>query len=147
MKGRSIWSWVLLTLFVVLPLVLAANLAVEPQHVAQGKAATLPLSDEMDAQQELAQPTELFGVQTISHQFNRVAVECNDADCRQFNIFNFDESAIIPAIVNVESPTAITVSALHVQHNDQSIILLWGLGSLLAMGIALTRIYAVQHKQ
>jgi hypothetical protein len=79
---------VLLTLFVVLPLVLAANLAVEPQHVAQGKAATLPLSDEMDAQQELAQPTELFGVQTISHQFNPATVECNDAPAKSiFLIF------------------------------------------------------------
>jgi hypothetical protein len=112
------WSWVALTLFVLLPLVFAANFAVDPQKVARGKAAALPLSDEMDSEQEFAQElaladervqayttgqrTEVFNVQTISHQFNPATVECNESDCRQVNIFNFDESATIATIVNIE---------------------------------------------
>lgn len=125
MKSRSMWSWVILTLFVIVPMVFVANLATGPQSVARGKAATLPLTDEMTAEQQVAQDaaladkrvqayttgyrTEVFGVQTISHQTNPALAPCASADCRQVNIFNFDESATIAAIVNVETGEVLDV--------------------------------------
>lgn len=125
MKSRSMWSWVILTLFVIVPMVFVANLATGPQSVARGKAATLPLTDEMTAEQQLAQDaaladprvqayttghrTEVFGVQTISHQTNPALAACASADCRQVNIFNFDESATIAAIVNVQTGEVLDV--------------------------------------
>jgi PKD repeat protein len=47
----------------------------------------------------------------------------------------------------IESPTAVTLNHLSTQPNEQSMLLLWGLASLLAMGIALTRIRAMHLKQ
>ena len=118
--------WVGLTLFLILPVIFAGNLMITEQDVvAQGKTTTLSLSDELNEAQQIAQRaaladsrvqayttgyrTEVFGVQTVSHQFSDATSECATADCRQVNIFNFDKSATIAAMVNVETGIVLDV--------------------------------------
>ena len=116
---KGLIYWVGFTLLIILPFVLVANLTTEQDVAAQGKTATLSISDGLDRAQQIAQRaaladsrvqayttgyrTEVFGVQTVSHQFSEATRECATADCRQVNIFNFDKSATIAAIVNVET--------------------------------------------
>lgn len=124
MKKRLLW--IALVLFI-------SSLAwgmswMDAPKVARGKSATLPLTDEMTPEQQLAQElalkdarvlayttgqrTEAFGVQTVSYQFNPATLECNDGErqvCRQVNIFNFEESATIAVMVNVESGKVLDV--------------------------------------
>ena len=118
--------WVGLTLFLILPVIFAGNLMITEQDVvAQGKTTTLSLSDELNEAQQIAQRaaladsrvqgyttgyrTEVFGVQTVSHQFSDATSECATADCRQVNIFNFDKSATIAVMVNVETGIVLDV--------------------------------------
>jgi len=123
---KRLLYWVGLTLLLILPIVFVGNLMITEQDViAQGKITALSLSDELDQAQQIAQRaaladsrvqayttgyrTEVFGVQTVSHQFSDATSECANADCRQVNIFNFDKSATIAAMVNVESATVLDV--------------------------------------
>lgn len=123
---KRLLYWVGLTLLLILPAVFVGNLMITEQNVAaQGKTTMLSLSDELDQAQQIAQRaaladsrvqayttgyrTEVFGVQTVSHQFSEAASECAEADCRQVNIFNFDESATIAVMVNVETESVLDV--------------------------------------
>ena len=123
---KRLLYWVGLTLLLILPAVFVGNLMITEQNVAaQGKTTMLSLSDELDEAQQIAQRaaladsrvqayttgyrTEVFGVQTVSHQFSEAASECAEADCRQVNIFNFDKSATIAVMVNVETSTVLDV--------------------------------------
>ncbi len=125
MTKRSLY-WVALTLLVILPFVFVGNLMIPEQNVvAQGKITTLSLADELDEAQKIAEKaaladarvqayttgyrTEVFGVQTVSHQFNEATSICATVDCRQVNIFNFDESATIAVMVNVETGIVLDV--------------------------------------
>ena len=122
---KGLIYWVGFTLLIILPFVLVANLTTEEDVAAQGKTATLSISDGLDRAQQIAQRaaladsrvqayttgyrTEVFGVQTVSHQFSEATRECATTDCRQVNIFNFDKSATIAAIVNVETANVLNV--------------------------------------
>ena len=116
---KRLTYWVGFTLLILLPLLLFVNLATEGDVAAQGKTATLSLSDGLDEAQQIAQRaaladsrvqayttgyrTEVFGVQTVSYQFSEATRECASADCRQVNIYNFDKSATIAVMVNAAS--------------------------------------------
>ncbi|MGB0386704.1 MAG: PKD domain-containing protein [Ardenticatenaceae bacterium] len=125
MTKRSIFYSVMITLFIIVPAALFVNLTTGAEVVASGKVGMLPVVDGIDEAQQIAQRaaladprvqaytsghrTEVFGVQTVSHQFSEATRECATADCRQVNIFNFDEAATIAAIVNVERATVLNV--------------------------------------
>lgn len=112
-------------LLLLLTLALGAWLLQTPPQV-RGKSAALPLSGEQTPQQELAQDlalsdprvqahtvgrrSEVFGVRRVSAgQTTAASRACATADCRQVEIYLFDENTTITAIVNIETETVLDV--------------------------------------
>ncbi|MGH2541276.1 MAG: hypothetical protein ACRDIB_00675, partial [Ardenticatenaceae bacterium] len=117
MKRIAALKWPLVTLFLLLPVIFFATLAAGPSEVARGKTAARPLTHQLDPEQQLAQElalqdprvqeytvgqrTEVISVVRVGHQFTEAAQACATADCRQVNIYHFDDNAAVMAVVNV----------------------------------------------
>lgn len=94
--------------------------------IVRGKSAAVPLSDELTPEQQIAEDaalsdsrvqaltagkrSEVFGVREVTAgQFTPASAACAAADCRQVEIYLFDENAAVLAIVNVESREVLDV--------------------------------------
>ena len=101
-----------LSLLLVLPALALAGRFVQPTGIARGKSAAIPLSGDMTPAQQQAQElaladplvqaytaghrSEVFGVRRVlAHGYTAKAATCAQADCRQVEIYNFDENAEI----------------------------------------------------
>jgi PKD repeat protein len=123
---RSSLTGVLLFFALLIPVVFAASLFVAPTEVARGKSAAVPLSDELNPDQQLAQElaladsrvqaytvgqrTEVFGIPKfidINTPVNRLG--CGTDNCRVVNIFNFDASATVQAFVRLDTREVVEV--------------------------------------
>lgn len=117
------WWWLLVG---VVSLVGVAGWLAQPVPVARGKAAPLPIVTALSPEDVLAQTlaladprvqaltlgrrTEVFVIkQVTAGQFTAPASACATADCRQVEIFNFDASLTIAALVNVDTQEVLDV--------------------------------------
>ena len=124
--SRILWS---ATLILVIIIFLASTGQLTQE--VRGKSAALPLPDDLTAKQQLAQDltlsnadvqrytfgrrSEVFGIhQVLADQYTKASAVCATADCRQVEIYNFDDNATITAIVNIESQKVLDV--LHLPH-------------------------------
>lgn len=97
-----------------------------PARVVRGKSPALPISDELSPEQQQAQDlalsdarvqahtvgrnSEVFGVRRVSAgQFTSAAEACRTVDCRQVEIYVFDEDAAVLALVNVDTGDVLDV--------------------------------------
>ncbi|MCB8944289.1 MAG: PKD domain-containing protein [Ardenticatenaceae bacterium] len=93
----------------------------------------MPISDELTPEQILAQDlalanaevqrytfgrrSEVFGVhQILADEYTKKSSACATADCRQVEIYNFDDNAAITAIVNVDTSEVLDVLYLPHMH-------------------------------
>jgi PKD repeat protein len=100
--------------------------AVQPTPTARGKAAARPIFTPLTPPEELAQTlaladgrvlayttgkrTEVFVIKAVTAgQFTAPASACATADCRQVEIFDYDNSQTIAAIVNVDTREVLDV--------------------------------------
>lgn len=97
-----------------------------PAHIVRGKSSALPITDELSPEQQRAQDlalsdarvqartvgrtAEVFGVRrVVAGQFTSAADVCGAADCRQVEIYVFDEAAAVVALVNLDSNDVLDV--------------------------------------
>jgi hypothetical protein len=158
-KRRLGTGWLLLTLFLIVPLVGLASLAPGQEGVARGKFAAAPPSpdrwepEQYEAQEEAlldarvrqymrGHRAEVFGVRQVGDQYTHASRACADADCRQVEIYLWDENATVLAIVNVETdevldvlyqpglrpgiPARLEEQALEIAFNDPEVIRVLG---------------------
>lgn len=109
-----------------LAIILAVVVVFDTPTVARGKSSASPLPDGLTPEQEQAQNlalsdarvqeytvgrrAEVFGVrQVLGEQYTPAASACANADCRQVEIFLFDENATVLALVNVETSEVLDV--------------------------------------
>ncbi len=93
---------------------------------ARGKSPSVPLADGLTPEQVLAQDlaladarvqqytvgrrSEVFGVrQVLADQYTAASTACKTADCRQVEIYLFDENAAVTALVNLDTQTVLDV--------------------------------------
>ena len=124
--SRLLWSLGLIVL-IMIGLISTGQFTQE----VRGKSAAIPLSSELTPEQQLAQDlalsnatvqrytfgrrSEVFGVhQILADQYTEASSACATADCRQVEIYNFDDNAAITAIVNIETSQVLDV--LHLPH-------------------------------
>ena len=97
----------------------------QPTGIVRGKSSATPLTDQLSTEQQLAQDlalsdvrvqdytvgrrSEVFGVRTVGNHFPASAAACASADCRQVEIYNFDEDVAVSAIVNVDTQEVLDV--------------------------------------
>ncbi|NJN53811.1 MAG: hypothetical protein HC804_03065 [Anaerolineae bacterium] len=118
-----------LVLFVLVGLAItavAATFLLKPAAEVRGKSAALPIAAQMTPQQQLAQElaladsrvqaftnghrSEVFGVRgVIAGQYTEAATECATADCRQVEIYNWDENVAFSILVNIETQQVLDV--------------------------------------
>jgi len=94
--------------------------------VVRGKSSALPLADGLSPGQQRAQNlalsdarvqqriagrrAEVFGVrEVLANQFTAASAPCAAADCRQVEIYLFDENAAVLAIVNLDTSEVLDV--------------------------------------
>ncbi len=126
MKRSSIARVLLLVLFLVVPVLLLTANFLRPTAIARGKSAAIPLSGKMTPEQEQAQQlalddalvmahtaghrSEVFGVRSLTAgDYPALQGSCANADCRQVEIYNFDENAAVTAVVNLDTATVLDV--------------------------------------
>jgi len=92
---------------------------------ARGKSPAVPVSGELPPEALLAQDlalsdpgvialttgrrSEVFSVAQTGNQYTEASRVCASADCRQVDIYNFDENVLIAAIVDVEARRVLDV--------------------------------------
>jgi|GEM_PF-681306 len=126
MKKRSLWRLLALSILLVVPLLVLTGRFLQPDGIARGKSAAIPLAGDMTAEQQQAQElaladprvqaytaghrSEVFGVrQVLAHGYTDQAAACAAADCRQVEIYNFDENAAVKALVNLDTGSVLDV--------------------------------------
>jgi hypothetical protein len=125
MSQHSLKKYLFLCLFLLLPILFLGQQLLRPEATARGKSAAIPLSDEQTPEQQLAEAlaladsrvqahtvgrrSEVFGVRTVGSHYTAASAACANADCRQVEIYNFDDDAAVIAIVNVESRQVLDV--------------------------------------
>ncbi len=113
---------ILIGIILLTTLLLARN---SPITAVRGKSPAILLTGVLTPENQLAQDlaltdarviahttgrrAEVFGVQTDGLHYPASAAECDTADCRQVNIYNFDDNAAITAIVNLDTRTIVEV--------------------------------------
>lgn len=114
---------VVVVLFATLTTLLVMNW---PAQSARGKSPSVPLSGNLTPEQTLAQNlaladarvqqytvgrrSEVFGVRDVlADQYTEASAACQTADCRQVEIYNFDENTAVTAIVNIETQQVLDV--------------------------------------
>lgn len=124
---HSKYTWILLacTAAVIAILILRATTGTG-QRIARGKSAALPLQDGLSPEQQRAQNlalsdprvqqhtaghrAEVFGVRRLlANQATEQSQSCADADCRQVEIYVFDEDISVVAIVNLATGEVLDV--------------------------------------
>lgn len=122
MKRRFVFTF----LFLLLSGVLLARAVFRPEQVVRGKSAAIPLSDQMTPEQQTAQElalldsrvqaytngrrSEVFGVrQILADDYPATSLACATADCRQVEIYNFDQNGAVTAIVNLDTNQVLDV--------------------------------------
>ena len=125
-KRRLGTGWLLLTLFLIVPLVGLASLAPGQEGVARGKMSAAPPSpdrwepEQYEAQEEAlldarvqqymrGHRAEVFGVRQVRDQYTRASRACVQADCWLVEIYLWDENSTVLAIVNVETDEVLDV--------------------------------------
>jgi hypothetical protein len=100
-------------------------LALRPAELARGKTGAAPLPGELTPEQAKAQAlaladarvvahtsgrrAEVFGVRAVGRHAPASSAACAEADCRQVEIYLYDENATVLAIVNLSAGTVIDV--------------------------------------
>lgn len=133
MKRSSVVRLLALVLILVIPVLFLTARFLQPTNVARGKSAAIPLSGEMTPEQIQAQElalddalvqaytaghrSEVFGVrQVFAGDYPGLRAACAGADCRQVEIYNFDENAAVTAVVNLTTGTVLDVYYLEGMH-------------------------------
>ncbi len=97
-----------------------------PAPEVRGKSAAVQLSGQMTPEQQLAQDlalsdarvqahtlghrAEVFGVRTVTAgQYTAAASACATADCRQVEIYNWDEDVALTVLVNINTREVLDV--------------------------------------
>lgn len=97
-----------------------------PALEVRGKSAAVQLSGQMTPEQQLAQDlalsdarvqahtlghrAEVFGVRTVTAgQYTAAASACATADCRQVEIYNWDEDVALTVLVNIDTREVLDV--------------------------------------
>lgn len=97
-----------------------------PVKIARGKSPAQPIAEELSPEQQRAQDlalsdarvqshtvgrsAEVFGVRrVVAKQFTPAAEACRTADCRQVEIYVFDEDAAVLALVNLDNKAVLDV--------------------------------------
>lgn len=109
----------------VLPVLWLATVLGGSVPVARGKMAAVPLTNQLNDDQRVAQEaaladsrvlaltdgrrTEVFGVLDLRGEHTPASVECATTKCYQVEIYNFDENAAVIAIVNPASGVVLDV--------------------------------------
>ncbi len=125
MNLPSSLKWLSGAVLLLVPAVLIALLFLSPPSVARGKSASLPMSTQMEPEQARAQAlaladsrvqaltngkrSEVFGVLKVGGQYTQASTACAAADCRQVEIYLFDEDAAVIVIVDVDAGTVLDV--------------------------------------
>ena len=98
----------------------------QPVSEVRGKTPAVPLSQTMTPEQELAQNlalsdpivqgytlghrSEVFGVRDVlASQYTKAAAACATADCRQVEIYNWDEDVAVSVLVNLDTQEVLDV--------------------------------------
>ncbi|MEW5986859.1 MAG: PKD domain-containing protein [Chloroflexota bacterium] len=116
---------IFISLFLVLPLLALAVNLLTPTRAVRGKSPAAPLTDELTPEQALAQDlaladsrvqgytlghrSEVMGVRVVGQHFTQAAGACATADCRQVEIYLFDQDAAVTALVNVDAREVLDV--------------------------------------
>jgi PKD repeat protein len=133
MSKRSLVRLLVLTVVLVIPVLLLSVSLFQPTGIARGKSAAIPLSSTMTPEQAQAQElalddyrvqaytaghrSEVFGVrQILADQYTAASAACASADCRQVEIYNYDENAAVTAIVNLDTSEVLDVLYLVGMH-------------------------------
>jgi hypothetical protein len=119
------FKWLILSLLAACLLVTALWQLAQPSGVVRGKSAAHPLPDGLTPEQTQAQDlaladprvtqytvghrSEVFGVRRVGPHYPASSVACANADCRQVEIYNFDENAAVVAIVNLDTQRVLEV--------------------------------------
>lgn len=122
MKNYRVLS--ILTLLMLLIVLMSTDWFI-PRKTVRGKSTGLPLVNDPTSAQLLAQDlalsdvrvqqytagyrTEIFGTRAVGDQYPATSTACANADCRQVEIYNFDQNAAILAIVDVDNRTVLDV--------------------------------------
>ncbi|MFN2188118.1 MAG: hypothetical protein ACK2T3_05090, partial [Candidatus Promineifilaceae bacterium] len=123
--NRRVWiSGRALALSIMIATLAVIQIISEPKIVT-GKSPAAPLTDQLTEEQENAQelalsnpqvqaytfgrPSEVFGIAEIRLDFPPGAEACSRSDCRQVNIYNWDENAAVTAIVNLDDHEVLEV--------------------------------------
>jgi hypothetical protein len=69
----------------------------------QLKAQDLALSDTRVQAYTVGRRSEVFGIANVGRHFPQGSEACGSADCRQVNIYNWDENAAVIAIVDLDA--------------------------------------------
>lgn len=125
MKSRFSLKLFLIGLALVIPLALLANHFLQPTGVVRGKSSAAPLTSELSAEQQLAQElalsdprvldytagkrAEVFGVRAVGEHFPVSSNACAQADCRQVEMYIFNENAAVTAIVDITGQQVLDV--------------------------------------
>ncbi len=112
---------------VLLGVVIWGSLQLSPVAEVRGKSVARPLTEQLSTQQRLAQEialadtvvqsytvgkrSELFGVRRMGQQTTAKSVSCAtaSADCRQVEIYSFDENATTTVILNLTTKEVLDV--------------------------------------
>ncbi|MBK8433383.1 MAG: PKD domain-containing protein [Chloroflexi bacterium] len=113
---RSPSRFVVVATLLVLPVLWLATVLGGSVPVARGKMAAVPLTNQLNDGQKVAQEaaladsrvlaltdgrrTEVFGVLDLRGEHTPASAECATTLCYQVEIYNFDENAAVIAIVN-----------------------------------------------
>ena len=124
MNRRSVFGVILLSLLLIV-LTLALAQLFSPTPTVRGKSPAAPLKSGMTEEQNLAQnlalsdarvqtytfgrPSEVFGIANVGLHYPPGAEACADSDCRQVNIYNWDENAAVTAIVDLNNEEVLEV--------------------------------------
>ncbi|MCA9978533.1 MAG: hypothetical protein KC413_22385, partial [Anaerolineales bacterium] len=114
----------ILLLLMLLIVVMSSDL-ITPRKSVRGKSMSMPLADDPTVEQALAEDlaladsrvqeyirgdrSEVFGVRTVGDHYSTASAACAANDCRQVEIYNFDENAAVTAIVNVDQAEVLDV--------------------------------------
>lgn len=100
-------------------------MTVTPTQTVRGKSPAVPLSEALSPEQARAQDlalsdgrvqtytvgkrSEVFGVRPVGAHYPASSSACGSADCRQVEIYNFDEDAAVIALVNLDTEKVLDV--------------------------------------
>jgi hypothetical protein len=125
MNKRHLLRWVTLAgVLLAVVLLFSLNL-LSPTPSVRSKAPALPLSQGMGREDQLAQDlalsdtrvqaytvgrrSEVFSVVPVQYHVPAAASTCYASDCRQVNIFNWDENAAVTAFVDIAGEQVLDV--------------------------------------